>query len=193
MARARISPVLAVTLPTALPMASSDCPCAAAMVDTSSSGRVVARLTTVAPMRNCGIPLAAAIQQAASTNKSPPFTVSTRPSKNITLASQSPAIAITSKKRMQGQGFGEPHKKFRPAKAAPQGEAPAGRTLFIGLKPRQKAINRPCPRPPSSWRACRSRGRHRSAAPAQRACSGWRGRPRPSSSPRRPGHRTTWL
>ena len=41
--------MLAVTLPTALPMASSDCPCAAAMVDTSSSGRVVARLTTVGP------------------------------------------------------------------------------------------------------------------------------------------------
>ncbi len=193
MASARISPVLAVTLPIALPMARSACPCAAAMVDTSSSGRVVARLTTVAPMRNCGIPLAAAIQQAASTNKSPPFTVSTNPRKNITHASQSPAIAITSKKRMQGQRLGEPHKKFRPAKAAQQGETPAGRNGFIGLEPRQTAINRPCPRPPFSWRACRSRGRRRSAAPAQRAYSGWRDRPRPSSSPRRPGRRTTWL
>lgn len=45
---------LAVTLPTALPMAISTLPSKAAMEDTRSSGRVVAKLTTVAPTISLG-------------------------------------------------------------------------------------------------------------------------------------------
>ena len=81
-ARAIISPVFAVTDPTAFPMAMSALPCAAASRDTSSSGMVVARETMVAPMMNFGMPDTSAIQLAASTNRSPPLTVSTMPNTN---------------------------------------------------------------------------------------------------------------
>ena len=54
----------------------------AAMTETSSSGRVVARLTIVAPMISLGIPLTSAIQDAASTKKSPPFTMNMMPTRN---------------------------------------------------------------------------------------------------------------
>lgn len=53
-------------------------------------------------------------------------------------------------------------------------------------------VNRPCPKSPWSWPACRRQGRHRRAFPAQRACTGWSARPAPSWPPRRPAHRTTW-
>ena len=51
----RISPVLQIMEPMAFPMAISLCPVAAAMLDTSSSGNVVVRLTMVAPMIAVGI------------------------------------------------------------------------------------------------------------------------------------------
>ena len=53
-------------------------------------------------------------------------------------------------------------------------------------------LSMPRPSRPWSWRACRSRGIHRSGAPAQRACNGWTDRLLPSSSFRRQGRRTTW-
>ena len=61
---------------------------------------------------------------------------------------------------------------------------------------RQAGIVRCClstlrPRRPSSGRACRRPGRHRSGAPGQRACSGWTGQRRPSWPPHRRGRRTT--
>ena len=83
MEKAMMRPRLAVTLPTALPTAMSAFPCAAAMADTSSSGRVVARLTMVAPTISLGIPLTSAIQEAASTNQSPPFTIRMIPARKI--------------------------------------------------------------------------------------------------------------
>ena len=64
---AMIRPIFAVTLPTALPMAISTLPFAAAITDTSISGSVVARLTMVAPIISLGMPLTSAIQEAAST------------------------------------------------------------------------------------------------------------------------------
>ena len=60
-------PMLAVTLPTALPMDMSTFPWSAAMTETSISGRVVQMLTIVAPTISLGIPLTSAIQEAAST------------------------------------------------------------------------------------------------------------------------------
>ena len=65
--RAIIRPMFAVTLPTALPTAMSTFPWAAAIRETSISGRVVARLTMVAPTISFGTPLTSAIQEAAST------------------------------------------------------------------------------------------------------------------------------
>ena len=61
---------------------------------------------------------------------------------------------------------------------------------------RQAGIVRCClstlrPRRPSSGRACRRPGRHRSGAPGQRACNGWTGQRRPSWPPHRRGRRTT--
>ena len=80
--RHMIRPVLAVTEPTALPMAMSALPSSAEKTDTSISGIVVAKLTTVAPMMNFGIPEASAIHVAASTKKSPPLMMHTRPAAN---------------------------------------------------------------------------------------------------------------
>ena len=80
--RHMIRPVLAVTEPTALPMAMSALPSSAEKTDTSISGMVVAKLTTVAPMMNLGIPEASAIHVAASTKKSPPLMMHTRPAAN---------------------------------------------------------------------------------------------------------------
>ena len=77
-----ISPVLAVTEPTALPTAISALPSSAAKTETSISGRVVAKLTMVAPMMNLGMPDASAIQLAASTNRSPPLMMHTSPAAN---------------------------------------------------------------------------------------------------------------
>ena len=74
--------MFAVTEPTALPMASASMPWAAAMDDTISSGRVVAKLTTVAPITKAGMPDTQAIQPAASTNISPHLTMRTTPSTN---------------------------------------------------------------------------------------------------------------
>lgn len=51
----------------------------AAKMETSSSGKVVAKLTTVAPTISFGMPEASAIHDAASTKKSPPLMMSTRP------------------------------------------------------------------------------------------------------------------
>lgn len=82
MATAIIRAVFAVTEPTALPMAISVFPSAAAIQDTIISGIVVARLTMVAPMINVGIFSARAIQLAASTKKSPPFTTRAIPKAN---------------------------------------------------------------------------------------------------------------
>ena len=76
---AMMSPVFAVTEPTALPMARALVPRAAPMHETISSGRVVAKLTIVAPTMKRGIPETSAIQPAASTKKSPPLTISARP------------------------------------------------------------------------------------------------------------------
>ena len=85
-------PVFAVTDPMALPMAISVLPSAAAIVETMTSGMVVATETMVAPMMNCGIPEAAAIQLAASTNQSPPLTISTIPSRNKTMVINSSMV-----------------------------------------------------------------------------------------------------
>ena len=82
MATAMISPVLAMTEPTALPTAISTLPWAAAMTETIISGMVVARLTMVAPMMKVGIFMALAIQLAASTKASPPLITSTTPTAN---------------------------------------------------------------------------------------------------------------
>lgn len=46
----RISPILQITEPTALPTASPDSPLAPAVMETTSSGVVVARLTKVEPI-----------------------------------------------------------------------------------------------------------------------------------------------
>ncbi len=75
-------PVLQDTEPTAFPRAIPPEPWAAAMVETSSSGMVVPRLTTVAATTKGGMPVTLAIHSAPSTKLSPPFTISTRPSKN---------------------------------------------------------------------------------------------------------------
>ena len=53
---AMIRPILAVTLPIALPIAMSTLPSPAAIADTKSSGSVVAMLTTVDPTISLGIP-----------------------------------------------------------------------------------------------------------------------------------------
>ena len=53
-------------------------------------------------------------------------------------------------------------------------------------------LNTRCPRPPCSWRACRTPGIRRTDAPAQRAYSGWKAPPAPSWPPHRPHRRTTW-
>ena len=71
--------VLAVTEPTALPIASCAEPFIAALTDTRSSGSVVANDTTVAPTTNFGMPVASANQAAESTNQSPPLIIRTRP------------------------------------------------------------------------------------------------------------------
>ena len=52
------------------------------MVDTITSGRVVARLIIVAPIMNLGMPVTSATQTAPSTNQSPPLTMSTTPTAN---------------------------------------------------------------------------------------------------------------
>ena len=78
----RMRPVLQDTEPTAFPRAIPPEPWAAAMVETSSSGMVVPRLTTVAATTKGGMPVTLAIHSAPSTKLSPPFTISTRPSKN---------------------------------------------------------------------------------------------------------------
>lgn len=91
-----IRPRLADTEPTALPMAISVCPSAAAMTETMISGRVVATETMVAPMRNLGIPEASAIHDAASTNQSPPLTMSPRPTRNNRTAIRFSLIGLTS-------------------------------------------------------------------------------------------------
>ena len=77
-----MSPVLAVTDPTALPIAISTLPFRAAKSDTRSSGRVVARLTMVAPIMNLGIPDISAAHVAASTKTSPPLIINPRPTIN---------------------------------------------------------------------------------------------------------------
>ena len=77
-----ISPVFAVTEPTALPTAMSAFPSSAEKTDTSISGIVVAKLTTVAPIMNFGMPDASAIHVAASTKKSPPLMMHTSPAAN---------------------------------------------------------------------------------------------------------------
>ncbi len=74
-----MSPVLAVTEPTALPIAIAFEPRAAPIAETSSSGRVVAKLTTVAPIINFGIPETSAIHTADYTKRSPPFPISPSP------------------------------------------------------------------------------------------------------------------
>ena len=79
-----ITPILAVTEPTALPTAMSTLPSSAANTDTSISGSVVAKLTTVAPMMNLGMPEASAIHVDASTNQSPPLMMHRRHSPNRT-------------------------------------------------------------------------------------------------------------
>ena len=63
--RHMISPVFAVTEPTALPTAISALPSKAANTDTIISGMVVAKLTTVAPIMNFGMRDASAIHVAA--------------------------------------------------------------------------------------------------------------------------------
>ena len=82
MATAMMSPVLAITEPTALPIAMSTFPPAAAITETIISGIVVARLTMVAPMMKVGISMALAIQPAASTKASPPLTTRAIPTAN---------------------------------------------------------------------------------------------------------------
>lgn len=57
-----MSPVLEITVPTALPAASSVDPCIAAITETVISGNVVAMLTMVAPIMKAGIPAALVIQ-----------------------------------------------------------------------------------------------------------------------------------
>ena len=84
-----ISPVFAVTEPTALPTAISALPSNAENTETSISGMVVAKLTTVAPMMNLGMPEASAIHVAASTKRSPPLMMHIRPTANRTRTSAS--------------------------------------------------------------------------------------------------------
>ena len=80
-----ISPVFAVTVPTAI----SALPSNAENTETSISGMVVAKLTTVAPMMNLGMPEASAIHVAASTKRSPPLIMHIRPTANSTITSAS--------------------------------------------------------------------------------------------------------
>ena len=94
--------VLAVTEPTALPIAMSTLPSAAAIRETSISGRVVAMDTMVAPMIKVGMRSAPAIQLAASTNQSPPLMIISAP-----MANTSRLIAITS------MFFDPSHKKIQ--------------------------------------------------------------------------------
>ena len=86
-----ISVVLAVTEPTALPMASCAEPFMAALTETNSSGRVVAKDTMVAPTTNLGMPVTSANQDAESTNQSPPLMVRKRPTRKIPAATPSSA------------------------------------------------------------------------------------------------------
>ncbi len=90
-----IKPRFATTLPTALPTAISTEPRAVAMIETMSSGSVVASETTVAPTKRGESPEISAIQDAASTKKSPPFTMSAMPTASKKAASAiSPAEPI---------------------------------------------------------------------------------------------------
>jgi len=73
--------VLAVTDPTALPIAIELLPENVAMVETKISGKVVAILTIVAPIINFGMLNTSAIQTALSTNTSPPFIIKNRPTR----------------------------------------------------------------------------------------------------------------
>ena len=78
----KIRPILAVTEPTALPTARSTSPASTPVMETVSSGSVVASETMVAPMINRGTPVTSAIHTAPSRNQSPPLTISTSPSIN---------------------------------------------------------------------------------------------------------------
>ena len=97
-----IRPMLAVTLPTALPTDISTFPWTAAMRETRSSGRVVATLTTVAPTMSLGMPLISASHAAASTKKSPPFTMRRIPIKNPMMTAVSSIFAVPFNFRYRG-------------------------------------------------------------------------------------------
>ena len=77
-----IRPVLQITEPSALLIASSGEPDDIANVDTISSGSVVHKLTIVAPIIICGMCRISASHTEASTNQSPPFIMRMKPSKN---------------------------------------------------------------------------------------------------------------
>lgn len=93
-----MSPVLEITVPTALPAASSVDPCIAAITETVISGNVVAMLTMVAPIMKAGIPAALAIQLAESTNRSPPLATRNIPAMSRTAADRMWCISFPPKK-----------------------------------------------------------------------------------------------
>ena len=73
--------------------------CAAAITETSTSGKVVAILTMVAPMISLGIPLLSAIHVEASTKKSPPLMIRSIPRANSKIVVTS-SILISSRFRI---------------------------------------------------------------------------------------------
>ena len=111
-----ISPMFATTEPTELPTAMSRFPSAVAIMETRSSGKVVATLTTVAPMTNFGTPETSAIHVAASTKKSPPLIIRASPNKNRIITHQ---ILIPMHRRakifyvMRGREYSNPTKKLK--------------------------------------------------------------------------------
>ena len=82
MVMAAIREVLQIMDPMALPYAVWDCPTAAAMEDTITSGIVVPMETTVAPMSISGMLYLCAIPTAPSTNQSPPLIRRIKPNAN---------------------------------------------------------------------------------------------------------------
>ena len=77
-ATARMSPMLQMVEPIALPTDVAGCSSQAAMTETQNSGAVVARLTRVAPTITLGTPVISATPTAPSVNQSAPFVIMRR-------------------------------------------------------------------------------------------------------------------
>ena len=82
----RMRPMLQMQEPTALPKASPAFPREAAMIETTSSGVVVARLTMVEPITTRGMRRNPAMRTAAATNKLPPWTSRARPARSMRMS-----------------------------------------------------------------------------------------------------------